>query len=1816
MKSGNTNTKSSNNKYSNVTNNHNNPSKKSNHSNLYEVDKSGLSRRENNISNTFTTHNMSSNNNHSYLNPTQRDHRSNLKDNENSAIKTGINNTHNSNKKNIKSNGLGNSLFKGQKFIDFQEPFNDTIRPVRDKGSTCTGTIDTNALNSPLRNSGEINWNEDLLYGTENVKLEQIEIRDNIDIEYLERGVSDNLENLDENNFEINYEDEENNNNNNIQYNPIQVENDNSQFSNYSHSHSNNNLKEISSNSLINNNNPNISPITLPKDHLLKNSKYFNNINVPNANANSTQHIHNNIDYNLISTSATKNNQTVNTKTTPSNNNNNLINQNSYSPINPKSIGLSNPGSNENISNLDFINTLMRLKSGLKLDTSTTYIPNNNINYSNNLPNNDESKSYIKEILDMCSGSESKMNEISNLESRNFDDVGENNSMISGNNTNFNSFLNIGIGFDNIKGSNYNQNFYQNNFFNGQGQGSINNFTNRQTGSGNKNTINSNNPNNQIQNNNNNFNQHPRSLKVDDLIEITNKRKNMVSSGTSNDAYLRRRHLETLSKLEKMKKEKEDREIGDQKFHPVINRKSKEMAHRMSRQNIGSLSKSSDKLPHVNTVDTNVMQNNNFDNTPNKKFSPTPYAYEDPRSTNHYYNFPADNDLILSEREYRKDITGNSFEKESKTDRVLPAKEISKSENKMVNISHIRQDTKDILSQIDDILLEENHNKELYKNNENIYLEKIRNTNEIREAYRRDKNRRNSSGSILYEKKDRLKSDIMGGNLDIEQSNRERAFSPSPYQLIRNNKFEGYYHPEINYDIDNTGNQFTSSNNNLINSPEKNIQKNAKNFNAKNNLISQGNNNNLNTLTPNFNHLLSTAPLTNMGMTNQIPNQVSNQVPNQGGFKLEINNKIYLPQGANYNNYNPHVTPQPNTADKIEKVRPNLDYNSPVHKNFISTSSDLVNYGTKPHKSTNEIRILDNIKIHNTENTIPNTITTVGNYETNKNFVFSYDSNKILQEKNLLSKDPKENLIPGGANTAINTFNYNLPSPIAYNAHNQILDTIPTQQGDEVLLTLTNPSVAVDHVEINLFDTSINNNSARAMGKNNQNLKISNQGPIAISGNNMNMTTGESRSFVQLFPVFDKPDFKMQNDQNNQEDFIINENSCNRPLNTSTNAFANAKETGFKYNYNTHLNSDLISVNNSNNNSECNEYGHDIHQKQNESANINLFSNNCNTNSNSNLHNQMPTHRQSNTSSSNNENISLNFSKFTNFVGMSEQYSKRTFSSNTKAQNTSNSNRILNNNYYNNIFSKKSEKAGNQVSPNIPTGNNNVNDISNRNMINSYLDNDNQSSHNLLNKNPSNKSIGKSSVNIKDKDSTGNLNNIINYNNNVPSNSHTNIQNNIGNKIHSIINENLISEDDIVTRSSVDRASFMEKVDRGSFVEKIERVDKVDRRSFVEKIDRGSFIEKGDGNAINNRNYNTINPNTLSDNNDLKKINYFEKDNLLVSTSSIASGNNKNIKAGKDKVIPNPDDNIVGTDTRREIKIENQDIAKLEKDERLVPEDLRVEEVELNLHDTETNDNEAPNSKTSNENIIPSISAVIDEILKPKYLFNKKVNYEKPKTNPFIKKNETAGVIGKDEKNSRSLSKNRIEKNSTGNTERILNDKNKATNDIGSNNLRKKKSKSNSRSKTKNKDTATAGKKTNSNISNNTRKIANDRKSNIITRANINNKKSLTPVKTNKKNNSTNLQVDHQNKKILINDKNININATQSPVNISNPSENNINLNKTTDIIDVDANLSSNINNNISPVKNSQNNLEKSDIKNNNNFLSNTSLTSVPPQGY
>lgn len=70
-------------------------------------------------------------------------------------------------------------------------------------------------------------------------------------------------------------------------------------------------------------------------------------------------------------------------------------------------------------------------------------------------------------------------------------------------------------------------------------------------------------------------------INKDEPIELPIKRKQPTNHTSSSSAYLNRRHVETLQKLERIKKEKEIREKSEAKFKPEINKKSREIAERI-----------------------------------------------------------------------------------------------------------------------------------------------------------------------------------------------------------------------------------------------------------------------------------------------------------------------------------------------------------------------------------------------------------------------------------------------------------------------------------------------------------------------------------------------------------------------------------------------------------------------------------------------------------------------------------------------------------------------------------------------------------------------------------------------------------------------------------------------------------------------------------------------------------------------------------------------------------------------------------------------------------------------------------------------------------------------------------------------------------------------------------------------------------------------------------------------------------------------------------------------------------------------------------
>ena len=196
--------------------------------------------------------------------------------------------------------------------------------------------------------------------------------------------------------------------------------------------------------------------------------------------------------------------------------------------------------SQNEIENIDFISTLIRLKGRNNTQTSDRLSIENNVI----VKPEDESKSYIKEILDICDNN--------------------NNINCNSNGESFSISVN-----DNTNGTNV--------------------MLYRQSA-------------NSAQ---------PKTIKginTKDLIEITNRRKMMKDSMTSVDPYLRRRHLEEVARMEKIKKDLDKKELGSCAFTPQINKRSKLICEKMSSGKYETI----DDVPQNNIYSNRASVQNNY----------------------------------------------------------------------------------------------------------------------------------------------------------------------------------------------------------------------------------------------------------------------------------------------------------------------------------------------------------------------------------------------------------------------------------------------------------------------------------------------------------------------------------------------------------------------------------------------------------------------------------------------------------------------------------------------------------------------------------------------------------------------------------------------------------------------------------------------------------------------------------------------------------------------------------------------------------------------------------------------------------------------------------------------------------------------------------------------------------------------------------------------------------------------------------------------------------------------------------------------------
>ena len=234
-----------------------------------------------------------------------------------------------------------------------------------------------------------------------------------------------------------------------------------------------------------------------------------------------------------------------------------------------------NSGENVNINqkeenqlkNLEFLNTLIRLKSSENFKSPPT----------NTFFNNDDSRLYLKELIDLCN--------IDRKQSINFNDISNNcpfdeNLSFLQNRSSSNTLLKINSNLSTIAPCNYNSSL--------------------------------------------NFNYH---LKNPENIS-NNKKPQGISTVNS---YLNRRHNEELSKIEKIKKEKIEKENAQMKNIPQINKNSRKIAEKLSSKpkvqhdknnNLPSISAIRDLKPFNNNYQS-LSRENNLE--ANKKYDKSKY---------------------------------------------------------------------------------------------------------------------------------------------------------------------------------------------------------------------------------------------------------------------------------------------------------------------------------------------------------------------------------------------------------------------------------------------------------------------------------------------------------------------------------------------------------------------------------------------------------------------------------------------------------------------------------------------------------------------------------------------------------------------------------------------------------------------------------------------------------------------------------------------------------------------------------------------------------------------------------------------------------------------------------------------------------------------------------------------------------------------------------------------------------------------------------------------------------------------------------------
>ena len=518
------------------------------------------------------------------------------------------NNNHVQNKNEITKNN-NDLLIDGQKFIDFQEP-NDV--PVNHLYNKTNSNFFKQFENRDLVEYSDemIKNNDKQLHNNQqhNINVPNYALHDNVQSKYfnnlnfplkkqenninynLKKDVSQNKQKQTNNFISENSEEKYKFvKKTSAESNKETLHSLNSKNSQYKHTVYNNNCQNEQNNCQKEQNHfdlKNLMPdFFSPQSQI---NKHLNDNNDPNfklkLQSNNSKENHNRNQHIILSSNISD----LSSKTKYSNR---IVNDNS-----------NNDNNNTNLNNdLDFLNTLLKLKTPREIGNITRI-------------NIDDSKSYIKDDINIRVVTPGKEGDLF---------FNENISLISHNKSNSNLLNNV----SNYQGDPpFKQNIQQR--VNSTDKYNIYN-DNRTDTNRNINKINDRNENNNrnyvdnpynCDNNNTNCNnnqkQNQTKINKDDLVEILNKRRKLINGDiTSSEGHFRRRHNETQAKLERIRKEKLEKENIEIKNQPTINKKSKEIAEKLfSKNKPNNIQNNKNKI--ISNNDQN-LSNNHVNNNVN-----------------------------------------------------------------------------------------------------------------------------------------------------------------------------------------------------------------------------------------------------------------------------------------------------------------------------------------------------------------------------------------------------------------------------------------------------------------------------------------------------------------------------------------------------------------------------------------------------------------------------------------------------------------------------------------------------------------------------------------------------------------------------------------------------------------------------------------------------------------------------------------------------------------------------------------------------------------------------------------------------------------------------------------------------------------------------------------------------------------------------------------------------------------------------------------------------------------------------------------------